>query len=192
MDVFQRALKHANAHEQPTHNPRAARKAAKAEAKRAKKATRPVHHRAMSVALASLAVLLLTGFFAYQNRADLIMRVADAKAGFHANLPGYKPAGFAAAKFSYGAGLVAVNFHNGTTGSSYSLVQKTSDWDSQTLLDSYVSTQSHTYQTLQSGGRTIYLYGNNNAAWVNGGVLYQLTSNGSLTTNDVLNIATSV
>lgn len=192
MDVFQRALTHATAHEQPPHNPRAAKKAARADAKATKRTRKPVHHRALSVALASLAVLMLTGFFAYQNKANLIMRVADAKAGFHANLPGYKPTGFAAANFSYSPGLVAVNFHNATTGYDYNLVQKESDWDSQTLLDSYVSVKSHSYQTLQSGGRTIYLYGNNNAAWVNSGVLYQLTTDGNLTTNDVLNIATSV
>jgi len=189
MDIFQRALTHATAHEQPPVHPK---KLARLQRSTSRPKRPAAHRRTITLATTALAVVLLTGFIAYQNKANLTLRVASAAAGFHATLPGYKPSGFAIANFKYSVGNVAVNFHNAQTNTSYSLTQKNSNWDSQTLLDSYVATKSHTYQTLQSGGRTIYIYGNNDAAWVNNGIMYQVSSNGSLSTSDVLGIATSM
>ena len=196
MDIFQRALRHANAHEQPPVAPIKRRHAPKTSQTSAQTDTatrKPRHYRrTITLVTSALAVVLLAGFIAYQNKANLTLRVASASAGIHASLPGYKPSGYAVGKFSYSAGKVAINFQNSSTNKSYSLTQKSSNWDSQTLLDSYVANQDHAYQTLESGGRTIYIYGNNNASWVNNGIWYQVTSNGNLSTNDVLHIANSI
>lgn len=195
MDIFQQALSRADGHKQPQvsvpkKHARTARKQAKAAHRAAAHPRRP-HHIASTV-MASLAFLLLAGFITYQNRANITLRYADAKAGFHATLPRYKPAGFAVGKFNYNAGFVGYTLHNETSGKSFSVAQRTSDWDSQTLLDNYVANKANSYQTLQSAGRTIYVYGNNNAAWVNGGVLYQLSTNGNLSTSEIVNVATSM
>jgi hypothetical protein len=42
-------------------------------------------------------------------------------------------------------------------------------------------------------GKTIYLYNNGaNAAWVNGGVLYQITGNANLSSDQIVSIADSL
>lgn len=192
MDIFQKALKRADAHEQPPVNHKKLAKHARAQAKAAKRSASRHHHRLPTIVTASLAFLLLAGFITYQNRANITLRYADAKAGFHATLPGYKPAGFAIGSFSYRPGAIGYTLHNDTSGKSFSVLQQSSDWDSQTLLESFVATQARSYQTLQSGGRTIYVYGDNNAAWVNGGVWYRLNTNGSLSTSEIVNVATSM
>ena len=47
-------------------------------------------------------------------------------------------------------------------------------------------------QTIDTAGRTVYIYGNDNASWVDNGIWYQVTSNGDLSNTDVLNIASSL
>lgn len=190
MDIFQRALKNATAHEQPPIEP--AKRHLRHAAKHRAHAPRKFRHRTATLVSSAVAVVLIAGFIAYQNKANLELRVATAATGVHATLPGFKPSGFALGKLSYTPGVVAAAFHDGTTGSSYKITQQNSSWDSATLLDSYVATRDNTYQAMQAGGRTVYIYGNNNATWVSGGIWYQITDNGSLTTNDVLDIAQSM
>jgi hypothetical protein len=120
-----------------------------------------------------------------------MMRVAAARSGVHISLPGYKPSGFAVGKFTYSPGTVAFDFSS-HDNRAYNVTAKTSNWNSETLLDNFVATNNKDYQTLQAGGRTIYIYGNNNASWVNNGIWYQLTANGSLSTNQVLDLAQSI
>ncbi len=180
-DIFEQALARANSHiEQPA-------------ARRHTKHRRAfLGGRALSVGAASLAVLLIVGFFGLQQKASLTMRYAASKSGVAASLPGYKPAGFSAGKFSYSPGLVAVNFNNAKTGESFALIEKSSSWDSQALLDSFVATKSRTYQTIDAAGRTIYTYDGNSATWVDKGVWYQVNSKGSLTTNQLVQLALSM
>jgi hypothetical protein len=180
-DIFEQALARANSHiEKPV-------------ARRHTKHRRAFFGaRSLSVGAAGLAVVLLVGFFAWQQRANLTMRYAATKSGVAASLPGYRPAGFSAGKFSYSPGLVAVNFQNSASGDSFALIEKSSTWDSQALLDSFVATRSRTYQTIDAAGRTIYTYGNNNATWVDNGVWYQVNSQGSLSTNQLVQLALSM
>lgn len=179
-DIFEQALARANSHiEKPV-------------ARRHTKHRRVLGSRVLSYGAASLAVVLLVGFFAWQQKAALTMRYAASKAGVAATLPGYKPAGFAAGKFAYSPGLVAVNFSNTETGSTFALIERSSGWDSQALLDSFVATKSRSYQTIDAAGRTIYTYGNNNATWVDNGVWYQINSQGSLNTNQLVQLALSM
>jgi hypothetical protein len=187
MDIFQRALATATSHEQPKVKPERAPKQLKAP-----RQPRQLHRHLLSTVAASLAVVLLAGFFAYQNQAAITLRFASAKAGFHATLPGYKPAGYATGKFHYSAGSVAVQYARSGTSRAYTVSQQVSSLDSQSLLENTIKPHASTYQTLQQGGRTIYIYGDGNAAWVDGGILYQITSQGNLSTSDILGIATSV
>jgi len=192
MDVFTRALERADAHLEKPINHKKAAKAARKDAKRAAGKHKPVHHRTTSLVAASVAVLLLTGFLAYQNKNALEVRYASAQAGFHVNLPQYRPAGYALGKLSYSSGLVSVAFSNDLSHQSFTLSQKPTNWDSQTLQDSLASTAGDAYQSLERGGRTIFMYRDNSATWVSGGVLYELNANGSLSTSQVLDLASSI
>lgn len=185
-DVFERALARADAH---TEKPQGGKKSTH---KKERSNKRPVHHRTASIVAASVAVLLLTGFIAYQNKAAITLRYASAQAGFHASLPSYKPAGFALGRFSYHTGSISVAFKNPDSSHGFTLTQQPSNWDSQTLLDNVVAAGGQQYQAMQRSGQTIYIYGDNNAAWVNGGILYRLNSQGSLSTSQVLDVASSM
>jgi hypothetical protein len=181
MDVFERALERANSHmELPL------------EHKRTKKRSSKKVKRSLGLVSASLAVLLIAGFVALQNQASLTIKYASTKAGFAATLPSYKPTGFSVGKFTYSPGLVGVNYKNTANSGSFSLLQKESSWDSSALRDNFVSVKTGNYKTYQSAGRTIYTFGQGNATWVNGGVWYQVNSDGSLNTTDLINLATSM
>lgn len=179
-DIFEQALARANSHTE------------KPVARRRVKHRRVLGSRALSYSAASLAVVLLVGFFAWQQKATFTMRYAAGKAGVAATLPGYKPSGFSAGKFTYSPGLVAVNFSNTETGDRFALIERSTGWDSQALLDSFVATKSRSYQTIDAAGRTIYTYGNNNATWVDNGIWYQINSKGSLSTNQLVQVALSM
>lgn len=122
--------------------------------------------------------------------ANIEIRVASAKAGFHAELPGYKPTGYALnGGIKTSDGKVALNYKSGD--SAYTITQEPSAWNSQTLLDQTTAEQGRPQQTIQSNGRTIYVYGSN-ATWVNGGVLYHVNGSANLTTDELTNLAISM
>jgi len=183
MDIFEHALQRATSHTQ------------KPLTKRELAATKHVKksHKIASFSAAIATVIILAGFFFYQNSANLTMKVAAAKAGFSAHLPGYQPSGFAVSKFSYSTGAVAVAFKSTSgDGRSYQLTQKSSNWDSSTLLHEYVASASSSHETFLSAGRTVYTYGDNNATWVDNGVWYTITSNGGLSSHQLLDLASSM
>ncbi len=178
LDIFERALKHANSHMERAVAPKKARR------------RNLFNKRALGVGLASLAVVLLAGVFAYHNQANLTVRYAASKAGFSAKLPAYKPAGYTVGNVTYSPGRVQVQY-TGNSGGSFSLLQKESAWDSATLLSSYVESRSSSYDTIASAGRTIFSFGNT-ATWVNGGVWYVITADQNLDTQQLVNLATSM
>lgn len=178
MDIFERALAQANSHKQP---PVPARHHAKRS-----------HHgrRILSIAASSLAILLIVGFITYQNAASIQVHIASSRAGVNATLPAWQPDGFSFGKIAYSPGTVTVDFQGVARG--FSIAQTASAWNSSALLNNFVYPNNNTYDTLQSGNSTIYTYGDNNATWVNAGVWYKLTSNGSLSTSQIVRIATSM
>lgn len=183
MDIFERAVEQVAAHEQTPPS----RKAHATSRRRA-----PRSYRVASVSLAALTVLLIGGFLTYQNMPGMTIHMASARAGFTASLPGYKPAGFSVGKFAYSPGHVTVNFRAADDGRHFALIEQPSGWDSATLLNDYVASAAKEYQTVQTGGRTIYLYGDGSATWVNGGVWYRIDGNNSLSTTQLVNLASSI
>ena len=178
-DIFERALAMATSHRQPPY-----------AAKPAKRGRRL--RRAASFAASSITIVLIIGFIAYQNAANLHMRLAAARAGISATLPGWQPNGYRAAKFSYRSGNVTVSFISPATDRSFSLTQTATNWSSAALLSDYVDPNNEHYGTITSAGTTIYTYGNNNATWVNGGIWYKLNTNGALSTSQIVRIADSM
>jgi len=178
-DVFEHALATANSHKEPY---------------------RPVKHKSKklhrmrqitSITASSLVILLIVGFVAYQNSALIQLRLASSSAGINATLPTWQPSGFKLGAFTTAPGSVSVDYKN-IDGQTFTIAQKSSNWDSNSLLSEYVYPSNNTYDTLSAAGTTIYTYGKNNATWVNGGIWYKLTSNGELSNTQIVNIATSM
>jgi hypothetical protein len=155
------------------------------------------HHRfrqprMATILTSSLALLLLAGYLTYINLPNISMRVAATRAGIAANYPNYSPDGYHfAGPITYQPGEVNITFKSNTNPRGFSIKQKASSWDSQAVLDNYVSKQTGTYLTYQERGLTIYSYGNH-AAWVNGGLLYTIDGDAPLSSDQLLHIATSM
>ena len=176
-DIFESAIAHATSHTQPKH------KAVRHHSRRRKVAN--------SLA-AGAAFLIIGGFFAYLNLPQLQVRVASVQAGFGASIPNYAPTGYALQDgVKRSGGTVTLSFHSGD--SQYRITQQASTWNSQTLLDDTLALRDE-HQTIQKNGQTIYIYKGDgtNAAWVNGGVRYDLIGNAQLSTEDIATIAASL
>lgn len=141
----------------------------------------------------ALAVLLIAGFFAYQNAANISMRIASSRAGFSASTPGYHPSGFSmSGPVEYGPGQITLNFKSNSDQRNFHITQRVSNWNSEALLANFVTTNNKSYQTYQDKGRTVYIYDGSNATWVSGGVWYQIEGNSSLSSEQLLHIASSM
>lgn len=148
----------------------------------------------MSLAAASLSVLIVVGYTLYLNMPNMAFKVAASKAGIDASLPEFKPDGFRfAGPVNYSSGSVVINFRS-TTGDDrkYEIAQRESDWDSESLLENYVSRQSERYSIVENRGLTIYVWGGSNASWVDSGIWYSIEGDSLLGTDQLLKIASSL
>jgi hypothetical protein len=185
--LIEKALSSASSHEQPKHS----HKTTKRRHRIARRMG--VSSRAMAVSSSVLAGVLLGGFFAVQNVPNLSMRVAAARAGFAASMPSYKPSGFSfKGPINYSAGIVTVSFKSNTDDRSYSVTQRSSNWNSDALLSNYVVAENKQYQTYIDRGRTLYIYDGSNATWVDNGVWYQVEGPSDMTTDQLVRIAASI
>jgi hypothetical protein len=149
--------------------------------------------RLVPAAITSVLVLAVGGYVAYQNIPNMALRVAAQRAGFNASLPGYSPSGFGfAGPVAYSDGVVELEYRSNSDERTYRLIQKESSWDSQSLLDNFVTANSEDYITFQERGITIYIYDTSNATWVDGGVWYTLEGNSLLNSEQLLKIASSL
>lgn len=157
----------------------------------------PLRHRKTSLRVSSvmaacLGLMILGGYLSYNNMPGLSVLVAAAQAGVNAQYPGYIPSGY---RFNgpvlYDSGDVTLRFAANGGITSYKINQKKSSWDSRAVLDNYVASQTDSYQVNNAQGLTIYTY-SGNAAWVNRGILYTISGNAPLKTDQVLKIAASL
>lgn len=140
-----------------------------------------------------MAVLLVGSVFAFQNMPEIAMKIASTRAGLNANLPAYQPSGFAlAGPIKYNSGEVTLNYKSNSDERAFNVVQKNSSWNSETLLENFVETNTRPYQTFQANGRTIYIYDGNKATWVDGGVWYNIDGQANLNSDQLLKIAESL
>ncbi len=150
---------------------------------------RPAH---VAMLVSAFAIIFFAGFLMYRSVPSMNLSLASAKAGFHASLPGYDPPGFSLGHFNYGPGSVTINYHSNSDDRKFSVIQRTSNWDSSTLLTNFVKLTNQPYQTYQVSGRTVYLYGDNSATWVDGGIWYVVNGNTALSNNQMLKMAGSI
>lgn len=148
--------------------------------------------RVASVLTACFALVILGGYLTYLNMPGLSVRVAAAQAGVDASFPEYRPDGYSLnGPVAYNPGEVSLHFKANGGTKKFTLNQQKSTWDSQAVLDNYVTKQSPTYVANSEQGLTIYTFGTN-AAWVNGGILYTIEGDAPLTTDQILNMASSL
>ena len=149
--------------------------------------------RALSVASASLGLLLLGGYLTYLSMPNISTRGAAAQAGIDASYPSYKPSGYSlAGPVAFQEGSVSMKFASAAAPVDYTLTQSRSGWDSTAVLDNYVAPKAgREYTTTAANGLTIYTFGQD-AAWVSGGILYTISGNAPLSIDQIKRIATSV
>lgn len=149
--------------------------------------------RLASIASVGVAVILLGAYFTYLNMPALSTKVAAAQAGINANYPSYQPMGYSLkGAVSYEQGSVAMTFGANGSPQEFTLTQSKSGLDSFAVLDTVVAPKAgDSYQTTSSGGLTVYTY-DGGAAWVNGGILYQIDTNAHLSPSQVQRIAASL
>lgn len=148
---------------------------------------------AIAFTCAAACVIAVIGFVG-ANIPDISVRVAAMQTGIQASYPSYIPRDYSLGDISSEDGKITMIF-NGPDASSFKLVEEKSSWDSSALLRNYVEpTWGEEYATTHEQGITIYISNaNSDAAWVNGGVLYKITSSGTaLTKKQVRSIVTSM
>ena len=146
---------------------------------------------AFTCAAACLAAII---YFVSSNIPDVSVRVAAMQTGIEASYPSYVPMDYSLSDIISEDGKLTMIF-NGPDGARFTLVQEKSSWDSATLLRNYVEpTWGSDYVTTHEQGITIYISNQtNDSTWVNGGIRYSITSEGTrLTKKQTRNIVLSL
>ncbi|MDO4759571.1 MAG: hypothetical protein Q4A30_02195 [Candidatus Saccharibacteria bacterium] len=124
----------------------------------------------------STACVAILGYFLYVNLPDFSVRVAALQTGIEASYPTYLPRNFQLASVSTTKNSGIIIEFKDSAQNSFTLSEEKSSWDSSALLSNHVKINwDENYTTIREQGITIYLSGSN-AAWVNGGILYRLTT----------------
>lgn len=132
--------------------------------------------------------------FVSSNIPDISVRVAAMQTGITASYPSYVPRDYKLGDVFSESGKISMVF-DGPDGASFTLEEEKSSWDSSALLRNFVEANwGEDYATTHEQGITIYIADStSDAVWVNGGVLYKITSSGTpLTKKQVRSIVTSL
>lgn len=126
------------------------------------------------------------------NMPDISVRVAAMQTGIEASYPSYVPRGYSLGDVASEDGKISMNF-KGPDDASFILIEEKSSWDSVALERNFVKpTWGDKYSTTHEQGITIYISGSD-AAWVNAGILYKISSkNDNLTKKQLRNIVVSL
>ncbi len=166
--------------------------APKQKAAKPAKKDRKVLRRVIIIGSIILAVLIIV-FAAWRLIPTISVSVAAAQAGIEATYPEYTPDGYTLSQpVTFGDGQVTLRFASNSSDNYYTVDQVRSSWDSSAVLDNVVTPAAGAnYVTTKERGLTIYTY-DSNAAWVNGGILYQIDSKAPLSGDQIRRIATSL
>ena len=140
----------------------------------------------------SIVLLAIAGYLVYFNMPSISVRIASAQAGINATYPEYHPDGYSLnGPVSYSDGEVAIKFHANAGESEFIIRQSKSSWDSTAVKNMVDKDSKGEFIATEEKGLTIYTY-NGNAAWVNGGILYTITGNAPLSSDQIIHIASSL
>lgn len=149
--------------------------------------------RRFTIITAIFGVLIIGAYLTWVNIPSISVGFAASQAGIEATYPQYKPDGYHLSQpVTYSDGTVTLQFKSNSDDSKYSVTQTRSSWDSSAVLTNIVKKAAgDNYITTQESGLTIYSY-DNNATWVNGGILYTIESDAPLSGEQIRHIATSL
>lgn len=184
--VFEDHLLKANSHKQ---------KPVKKASRRVKVGSKlKVSPKIISASAAVFAIMLLGGFFAYQNVPSIGMRIAANQAGFSGKLPGSVPAGFAfKGPIEAEPNNIVVRYQSRTDDRNFVIVQRPTNWSSESLLTNFLQDSQLRYQVYRDKGLTVYIYNGSNATWVDKGVWYSVSSpDDTLSSEQLLELASSI
>lgn len=147
-------------------------------------------NRKFAFVTASFIALLVIGFGAFQAVPLAKVKLAGNKAGFSPSLPSYSPSGFGlTGSVGASSGEVALSYKSRTDDKGFKITQAPSEWNSESLINNFLTANGKQYQTVENDGKTIYTYDNSNATWVDGGIWFKLESNANLTSDQLIKIA---
>lgn len=142
------------------------------------------------ITCATLAIITIVFVYLYLPSFSVI--IASAQAGIDATYPEYQPEGFHInGPVSYSDGQVTIKFHADKGDEAFSIKQSRSSWDSSAVKAEAEKSSVGEISTTSERGLTIYSY-DNNAMWVNGGILYAITGDAPLSGDQIRRIATSL
>jgi hypothetical protein len=149
--------------------------------------------RRFTVISAIFLVLIFAAYLTYLNMPSLSVGFASSQAGIKATYPEYRPDGYHLSQpVTYRDGEVTLKFSSNSGSGSYTIAQARSTWDSSAVFDNVVKKSAgDNYITTQERGLTIYSF-DNKAVWVNGGILYMITTDAPLSGEQIRRIATSL
>ena len=146
----------------------------------------------LALSCAAVAVFAIV-YFVNLNMPDISLKVAAMQTGINASYPGYVPRDYSVSSITSENGKITIEFQNSAAGNGFTLIEESSSWDSNALLNNFVKNEyGENHTVVREQGLTIYMSGSN-ATWVNGGVLYKIVADsGVLTNKQIKSIAVSL
>lgn len=141
----------------------------------------------------SAVVVAILGVFVAINLPNISVKVVAMQTGIEATYPTFVPRNYTMETVASDKdGKITMKFV-GLDDASFTLVEEKSTWDSNAVLNNYVKMKySANYSTMHEQGITYYSEPGS-AVWVNGGILYKITSHGkNLSKEQIRNIVVSL
>ncbi len=145
--------------------------------------------RGLKLSAAAVLVLAASLFVAWHKFPQLSLKVASMRAHITASIPTYKPEGFSVSPAKATASGVTIPFKSTSDPKqTFELTESTANMPSDSIPQTVIP-KGTPVQTAHVDGNTIYTYGKeNNAVWVNGGILYKLKNQANLPTDQINSI----
>ncbi len=145
----------------------------------------------VALVLGVIAAIMLGAYLWQANYPALALKLAGMRSGVNVAIPAYLPTGWSLSRqVSASDGTISYKVAKG--GQSFNVTEQQTQWDSQALLEQYVLPKTSDYLALQAEGLTIYVYGDNQAAWISNGMIHKLEGQHGLSQDEIIRIATSL
>ncbi len=142
-----------------------------------------------NMALGVLALLVIAGFAAYTNMPSVQLKVAGIRAGVATTDPDFEKTGFAyrGVNAENDARIITLE----AQGNTYRLVERATNWDSETMISSISSVGANgapNYTVITAGEDKIYRFSESQATWVKNGIWYEIHGDAGLTDGQLLKV----
>jgi hypothetical protein len=118
------------------------------------------------------------------------LKFVSYQAGFNAVLPKQIPSGYIINhRIDYDIGSVVLTYNKNS--SYFTISEQSYTLNSNQLKLIYVDQNHDNYQTVNSGGRTIYLFSDGSATWIHNNIWFMLKNSSNIPFNNIVQIAAS-